>query len=204
MVTIFLRAFSCYFVVNVLGKIMRLKPIENPSNPLLKFAYWMSTRQFGKVLSPLKVIYSRKLPLLWLSLKLSKFEEKQNSLPPDLRFFIKIAAAAQNGCTFCTDIGMALAVKNKIGTDKFNALLSDDVSKQSVFSKNERAVYAFVREYAEVKNVSDETFADLQRLFTDTEIVEIVAINAFEQYYNAIAIPLGIHSDGLQKIAEVR
>ena len=52
------------------------------------------------------------------------------------------------------------------------------------------------------EKVSDETFAELQRLFSETEIVEIIAINAFEQYFNALAIPLEIHSDGLQKLAE--
>jgi hypothetical protein len=41
---------------------MRLEAIEKPSNPLLKIAYWFSRKQFGKVLTPLKVIYSRKFP----------------------------------------------------------------------------------------------------------------------------------------------
>ncbi|HEY0459430.1 MAG TPA: hypothetical protein VGC97_09860 [Pyrinomonadaceae bacterium] len=34
---------------------MRLEAIENPSNPLLKIAYWFSKRQFGKVMTPIKV-----------------------------------------------------------------------------------------------------------------------------------------------------
>ena len=180
---------------------MRLKPIENPSSLLLKIAYWFSKRQYGKVLSPLKVIYSRQPALLSGAMKIVKFEEKQNSLSSDLRFFIKIAAAVQNGCSFCTDIALAHAVKGKIGMEKFNALLSDGVSKQTAFNEKERAVFDFVKEYAEKKKVSDQTFAELQRLFGETEIVEIVAINAFEQYFNALAIPLEIESDGLQKLA---
>ena len=180
---------------------MRLKPIENPPSLFLKIAYWFSKRQYGKVLSPLKIIYSRKSPLLALAMKIVKFEEKQTSLSPNLRLFIKIAAAAQNGCRFCTDMALANAVKSKIGTEKFNAVLSDDVFKQKVFSEKERAVFGFVKEYAEKKKVSDQTFAELQRLFGETEIVEIVAINAFEQYFNALAIPLEIESDGLQRLA---
>jgi hypothetical protein len=34
------------------------------------------------------------------------------------------------------------------------------------------------------------------------EIVEILALNAFEHFYNALTIPLGIKSDGLRQIAE--
>src|SRR5689334_2247561 len=105
---------------------MRLEAIENPSNPWLKMAYWVSKKQFGKVLSPLKVIYSRKLPLLQFAMKIAKFEEKQNSLAPELRLLIKIAAATENGCTFCQDIALAQAVKGKIGTEKFVALIKKD------------------------------------------------------------------------------
>ena len=181
---------------------MRLQPIENPPSLFIKIAYWFTKRQYGKVMSPLKVIYARKPQLLSFAMKIVKFEEKQTSLPPDLRLFIKIAAAAQNGCSFCTDIALAHAVKDKIGTEKFNAVLSNDTSKQTAFSEKECAIFAFVTEYSETKKVSDATFAELQRLFSETQIVEIIAINAFEQYFNALAIPLEIHSDGLQKLAE--
>jgi alkylhydroperoxidase family enzyme len=47
--------------------------------------------------------------------------------------------------------------------------------------------------------VSDKTFSELGKHFSDTEIIEILALNAFEQFYNALTIPLEIGSDGLQK-----
>lgn len=180
---------------------MRLEPIENPPSLWLKMAYWFSNRQYGKVLSPLKVIYSRKWKLLPFAMKIDKFTEKQNSLPSGLRFFIKIAGAAQNGCSFCTDLALANAVKGKIGMEKFNAILTNDVSKQTDFSGKERAVFNFVKEYSETKKISDETFAELQKQFSETEIIEIIAINAFEQYFNALAIPLELEADGLQQLA---
>jgi AhpD family alkylhydroperoxidase len=180
---------------------MRLEAIENPSNPWLKMAYWVSKKRFGKVLSPLKVVYSRKLPLLQFAMKIAKFEEKQNSLAPDLRLLIKIAAATENGCSFCQDIALAQAVKGKIGTEKFVALIGGE-SKQSVFTEKENAVLAVIRQYAAERKVSDARFAELRKHFNETEIVEILALNAFEQFYNALTIPLEIESDGLQKLAE--
>jgi alkylhydroperoxidase family enzyme len=180
---------------------MRLEPIENPPSFLLKIAYWFCKRTFGKVLAPLNIIYARKWQLLSFAMKIDKFTEKQNSLSPGLRLFIKIAAAAQNGCSFCTDLALANAVKGKIGMEKFNSILRNDISKQTVFSEKERAVFNFVKGYGETKKISDEIFAELQKQFNETEIVEIVAINAFEQYFNALAIPLEIESDGLQKLA---
>lgn len=181
---------------------MRLKPIENPSGLFLKIAYWFTKRQFGKVMTPLKVVYSRKPQLLSFAMKIAKFEEKQNSLSPDLRLLIKIATATQNGCTFCQDIALAKAVKGKLGTEKFIALINKDAEKMSAFSEKEQAVLKVLDEYNEQRKVSDEAFANLQKYFNETEIIEILALNAFEQFYNAINIPLQIESDGLQKLAE--
>lgn len=47
------------------------------------------------------------------------------------------------------------------------------------------------------KTVSDETFEDLKKYFTEQEIVEITWINASENYFNLMAKPLGLTSDEL-------
>lgn len=179
---------------------MRLEAIEKPPSIFLKIAYFVSKQQFGKVLTPMKVIYARKPQLLNFAMKIAKFEDKQNSLSKEMRVFIKYAAAAQNGCSFCTDIALAKAVKEKLGTEKFTALL--DETKHDSFTEKERAVFNFIKEYAQEKRTSDAVFAALQKNFTETEIVEILALNAFEHFYNALTIPLQIESDGLQKIAK--
>lgn len=179
---------------------MRLEPIEKPKSIFMKIAYFVSKSQFGKVLTPMKVIYARKPQLLNFAMKIAKFEDKQNSLSNEMRVFIKYAAAAQNGCSFCTDIALAKAVKDKLGTEKFTALL--DATKQDSFTEKERAVFNFIKQYAEEKRTSDEVFAALQKNFNETEIVEILALNAFEQFYNALTIPLQIESDELEKLAE--
>jgi len=181
---------------------MRLEPIENPKSIFLKIAYWVTKRQYGKVMSPLKVIYARKSELLSFAMKIVKFEAKQNSLSTDLRLLIKVAAATQNGCAFCQDIALAHAVKGKIGTEKFVALMARDSAKISAFSQTERAVLQVLDEYNGQRKVSDASFAELQRHFNETEIVEILALNAFEQFYNAMTIPLQIESDGLEKLAQ--
>jgi hypothetical protein len=46
---------------------MRLAPIEKPPGLLLRIAYWLSRRQLGGVMSPLKVIYARAPSLSWTS-----------------------------------------------------------------------------------------------------------------------------------------
>lgn len=178
---------------------MRLEPIENPSNPLLKIAYWFSRRQFGKAMMPLKVIYARKFSLLRFAMKIGSFEENRTSLSPELRILIKIAAATENGCTFCQDMALAHSVQKKLGREKFAAIVSGD--RTEAFDEKERAVLAVIRQYSSEKRVSNENFDNLRRYFSETEIVEILALNAFEHFYNALTIPLEISSDGLEKLA---
>ena len=182
---------------------MRLKSIENPDNWLVKIAYWWSKREFGKVIMPMKVIYARKPKLMWLANKIYQAQEKDFSLDENIKLLIQTQVSALNGCTFCNDISLAQAIKKNLGTEKFFALGENvDAEKIKAFSEKEQTVIAFVNEYAKEKKVSDETFEKLRSFFSDTEIIEIVAMNAFEQYFNAFAVPLEIESDGLRRLAE--
>ena len=183
---------------------MRLNPIENPANIFVKIAFWWSKREFGKVIMPFKIIYARKPKLMFLANKIYQFQEKEVSLEPALRLLIQTQVSMLNGCAFCNDISLAQAVRKKIGAEKFFALGDNAETKANAFSEREKAVVRFVEEYAKNRRVSDETFENLQKFFNETEIVEIVAMNAFEQYFNAFAVPLGIESDELRRLAENR
>lgn len=179
---------------------MRLKAIENPANFLMKFAYWWSKREFGKVIMPMKIIYARKPKLMWIANKIYQTQEKDFSLDESLQLLIQTQVSMLNGCAFCNDILLAQAVRKKLGAEKFFALGGDIETKS--FSEKERAVIRFVDEYARNRKISDETFEILREFFSEEEIIEIVAMNAFEQYFNAFAVPLEIESDGLRRLAE--
>ena len=38
---------------------MRLAAIEKPVGLMMRIAFWMTRRQFGKVMTPMKVLYPR-------------------------------------------------------------------------------------------------------------------------------------------------
>ena len=181
---------------------MRLEPVEHPKNIFVRIAFWLSKRWYGKVITPMKVIYTRKPQLLFIANKILNIEEKSISLDASLRLLILTQVSLLNGCGFCNDIALATTVRKKLGKEKFFALDEKATVNQDVFTVRERAVIEFVKEYAEAKRVTDETFDELRKHFNDMEIIEIVAMNAFEHYFNAFAIPLEIGSDGLRQIAE--
>jgi alkylhydroperoxidase family enzyme len=181
---------------------MRLEPIEKPKGLMMRIAFWMCRRQFGKVMTPMKVVYTRVPGAMKLSYEISKFQMKGIRLDPGLKFMVVTLAAGINGCGFCLDIAQAMAVREHLGMEKFNAL--SEYRTSPLFSGRERAALAYVEEATRHKHVSDETFEALRKHFSEREIIEITWLNAVENYYNLINIPLEIESDGLCAIAQAR
>jgi AhpD family alkylhydroperoxidase len=178
---------------------MRLEPIEKPRGLLLRIAYWLSRRQLGGVMSPLKVIYARVPKLAWTSVVIARTAEKGLSLEPDLRLLITTQSSLLNGCTFCADLHMAQAVQARLGLERFKAL--PDFATSPLFSERERAVLAYTEETTRRRNVSPAVFEALRKHASEKEIVEITWLNAVGNFYNLMAVPLELESDGFTALA---
>lgn len=181
---------------------MRLEPIDKPKGLMMRLAFWMAQRQLGKVITPMKVVFPRMPKVLKLSYEIQKLEMKGIRLDPELHFLVAIHTAQTNGCSFCTDIARAVAIRQRLGMEKFNALA--DYRTSPLFSDRERAALLYTEEATRLKRVSDGTFAELRKHFREWEIVELTWVNAVENYHNLINLPLEIESDGLCTIAEAR
>jgi len=181
---------------------MRLKPIDTPKGVAMRFAFWMTRKQFGKVLTPMKVLYPRMPGAMKLSYEIQKFETNGLHLDPGLHLMVGTLVSEINGCSFCVDIGRAIAIRKHLGMEKFNALAEYRTS--SLFSEKERMALAYVEEATRHKRVADSTFNALRKHFSESEIVEITWLNAVHNYYNLINLPLEIESDGLCEIALAR
>ena len=175
---------------------MRLIPIETPQGPLLKLAYFLTKRSVGQVISPLKVIYARRPQLLPLLDKIIKFQSKTLSIDNELKLLIKAYCAQLNHCAFCQDIALAEMLRQSLGDAKFRHM-HDWRESQGVFAPEEQAVLAFVEEYSRSKTVPDEIYESLRQHFNEVQLIDIVAVHAIEQYFNAMNIPFDIESDGL-------
>lgn len=181
---------------------MRLEPVEKPESWLLKLAYWVSRRQLGAVISPLKVIYARAPALARLGYRIQQTVEKGISLDPELKLLITTQSSLLNGCSFCADLHRAQALQARIGLEKFKDLL--EVDKSSRFSEREKAALRYTEEITCHRQVNDATFEALRGHFSEQEIVEITWLNAVGNYYNLMAVPLQIESDELAELAARR
>jgi len=177
-----------------------LTPIEHPSGLMMKLAYYFTKKQFGKVLTPLKV-FSARLPLGFGMFygKIGKLD-KQLRLPAETVMLVREQVARLNVCLFCVDIGRAFTIKASMNQAKFDAL--EQYRTSSLFSEKERAALDYVTELTKEKKVETTTFARLARQYSEREICEIVWLVASEHAYNMTNIGLNIHSDMLCDLAK--
>src|SRR5262247_4182627 len=176
-----------------------LPPIEHPHGLIMKLAYYFTRRQFGKVLTPLKV-HSARLPPAFglLYSKIGKLDKKL-TLPPETVLLIREQVARINICLFCTDIARPVAIKTTMNEAKFDAL--EQYRTSTLFTDAERAALDYVTELTKDKNVNPDTFARMARNYSEREICEIVWLVASEHLYNMTNIGLNIHSDMLCDIS---
>jgi alkylhydroperoxidase family enzyme len=177
-----------------------LAPIENPKGIMMKLVYYFTRRQFGKVMTPLKVVSAR-LPLAFgmFTGKIAQLDKKLE-LPKETAMLIREQVAHINVCLFCMDIGRYFAIKESMNMARFDALA--EYSTSPLFSDAERAALDYVTELTRDKKVNPDTFARMARHYSERQICEIVWLVASEHVYNITNIGLNIHSDMLCDISK--
>jgi alkylhydroperoxidase family enzyme len=179
----------------------KLAPIERPSGLMMKLAYWLTRRKFGKVMTPLKVIFSR-LPMSFGSFvqKLDKLEQ-QYELPKYIALLVRTHVAQLNTCGFCIDIGK-LEVINHYSDQQEKFFNVSSYKSSTLFSEKERAALLFAEELTLFKKISDETFENAKNHFTERELVELAWAVTREHIYNLMNLAFDIESDGFCQIPE--
>src|SRR3984957_10435297 len=99
-----------------------LPPIERPEGLMKKLVYYFVRRQFGKVLTPVKV-HSARMPSAFgmFYAKVGALDKKL-TLSPEIIFLIRHQVARINICLFCMDIGRLFAIKSNVSQAKLDAL----------------------------------------------------------------------------------
>lgn len=181
---------------------MRMEPIEKPRGLMLRAAYWMSARRLGKVITPMKVVYARVPHFLRAGYAISKMISGGFKMDPKLRILLQVHTAQKNKCAFCVDIAHAEAAHDAGILAK--AMRVGQYETDPEFTAAERAALRYVEEATVKKHVSDETYAELKKHYNEAQICEITLVNAIENFFNMVNIPLEIESDNLCAVALAR
>ena len=167
---------------------------------MMKLVYYLTRKQFGKVLTPLKV-YGARMPAAFGMFygKVAKLDKKLE-LPQETIMLIREQVARINICLFCMDIGRSMVVKASMNEAKFDAL--DQYSTSPLFTAAECAMLDYVTDLTKNKTVNPDVFARMAKHYSERQICEIVYLVASEHLYNLTNIGLNIHSDMLCDITK--
>jgi hypothetical protein len=172
-----------------------LAPIERPRGLFARLLCFAARRRYGRTPTAFRVVYARAPWIGFVSVCVVMVFEHCLSIEAELRFLLSYSVALRNGCTFCADLTRAEAVRKRIGRARFAELL--DFESSSAFSGREKAALAYAEALHRSLRVEDSVLTRAREAFSERELVEIVWVCAVERYFNAIALPLRIGSDGL-------
>lgn len=172
-----------------------LAPYENPKNFFIRLMLNAARRRYGKEPTAFRVLYPRFPWLALVSAVIYSVLGLATRIGGDLAHLLQISTSMRNGCTFCNDIVMAEAVRQRTGRERFAALL--DFESSPLFTPREKAALAYTAALAESLHVSDAVWERLAQHFSERERIEIVWVCAVERYFNSMALPLRIGSDHL-------
>lgn len=180
-----------------------LTPIEKPRGLMLKLLYRLMARQFGKAPGWLTVFGAR-MPLAFLNWAGKPYRlSKKLELSHDTETLLRARVSGINLCTWCMDAERwFVTTKTPHLLPKLDALHEHRTSP--LFDEKERAALDYATELTETKRVSPETFAQLERHYSEREICEIVWVVATEHLSNISNLGLGIGSDGLCELGKHR
>jgi AhpD family alkylhydroperoxidase len=158
-------------------------------------------RRYGKPFPALKLMgHHGQYPFAYAVFS-SIFGMAKTRLSPDIKRLVTQLVAEINGCAFCIDLGKRLARDEKLSLVKLQGVLNFEAS--SDYSPIERAALHYAYEATQVgARVSDETFAQLKKYFSDREIMELTIAVATENFYNRLNAPLNIEAQGFCSVVE--
>lgn len=176
-----------------------LAPVDQPKSWFIRLLFRICVKRYGVVPTAFRVTYARSPFLALVSLVIGVGVTRFLRLPQELAALVHVSVAMRNGCTFCSDIGLAEAARARVGRERFRELLTFEQSAS--FSAREKAALAYAKALHESLHIPDSVWLELTAHFSERERIELVWICAVEQYYNSMALPLRIGSDHLAERA---
>ena len=110
--------------------------------------------------------------------------DERNSLDEELKYRLALVASQVNGCAYCTS-HHACTLHRRWGYQ--DAQLAETLDPESPRDEREAVAMQFVREASrDASVVTDDLRAELARLFTPQEVMEIVLVIGFWKMYNTM------------------
>jgi alkylhydroperoxidase family enzyme len=176
--------------------------VETTNRPIPRLALRYSRCRFGRVVEPAAAAAHHSGVLLAMGALETVAERSWRRLDHHLRWLAIQASAGEIGCSWCTDYGYYEGIQQGMDPAKVHAVPRWRTS--DLFDERERAVL----EYAETATatpaeVSGELMERLHRYFDESEIVELAAWVAMENFRSRFNAGLDLRSQGFSDNCDV-
>ncbi len=180
----------------------RLSPLNRADVPQLEPVLDFMESALGYVPNSL-LIMARKPELVEAFATLLGAVLRGGTLPQGLSPLIAFIVSRSDGCQYCQAHTHQLAAHSGVGTEKLDAIWNYETS--DLYTEAERSALRIAQLAAQVPNaVDDGDFDALKRYFSETQIVEVVAIISMFGFLNrwndTLATPLEMspmrHAEG--------
>jgi uncharacterized peroxidase-related enzyme len=112
------------------------------------------------------------------------------SLDRKLYEMIYLRVSLINGCYYCTQHHVASSKRVGLTSEDWSALKAGDYAR---YSEKERAALTYIEKLTRTPhNIANGDFADLSKLFTEPEIVDIHLLTGLANLTNRFTDPLGL------------
>jgi len=166
-------------------------------NPLLRFVFWVTRRQFGQPVEPLQG-YALSGPVLGSMIALELGMERVHRIDKQLRQLAELRVAALVGCRFCLDIGSALVSKFGVPAAQVRELNTYETS--AAFSELEKAVLRYADSMtATPVEINEVDVRLLLAHLSEPQLVELTAAIAHENLRARLNHALGYGAQGFSE-----
>ncbi len=169
-----------------------------PYLPIQKYPLWMrflfrlQRKKFGAILNPSYLWGYTPKQFLVFTLFYLVSQNKKSTLHPGLRSLVMVRVAQIHGCQFCIDINALLLMERTQSQEKFLNL--SNWKSHSEFSELEKAALEYAEAMTQTEcQVTEELMTRLKTQLTDTQIIELTGLIAYQnmsaRFNSALNIP---------------
>jgi AhpD family alkylhydroperoxidase len=170
---------------------------ESDAGPLVRAAYAVTRRRYGRDLEPLAVSAHHRPTMLGMA----AFEtavDASKRVPDRLKILAELKAATMAGCEFCIDIGAWLARGHGVGEAELREF--HRYRESDLFAPLDRLVIDYAAGMSATPvDVSDGLVAELRSHLGDAGLVELTNVIAWENWRARFNWALGIGAAGFSE-----
>jgi AhpD family alkylhydroperoxidase len=177
--------------------------IDRPRGALRRYAWRYSHRTLGSVVEPVRAAANHGGVLMAAGALEMAAGRGWRKVDAQLRHLVVHAVSAAVGCSWCIDYGYYEGVQR--GVDPVKLQQVPGWRESAAFDDRERTALEFAEAVTLTPaHVPGELAERLHNYFTDTELVELAAWIALENYRSRFNAALGLRSEGFSDRCELR